>query len=108
MVSYFFFDLFAAWVKAEAATFFTAAGVFGSRKSFPAVLATFGEVFSFAGFFAVAMVAPFKGLVGSTSIFQRKRAIAKQVGESTKGGGVGVFHACIVFFLAFSGTPNNP
>lgn len=28
--------------------------------------------------------------------------------QPSKGGGVGVFHACIVFFLAFSGTPNHP
>lgn len=49
--------------------------------------------------FAISMLAPFLGMVGGTSILRGLRASAKQVGESTKGGGVGVFHACIVFFL---------
>lgn len=39
-----------------------------------------------------SMFAPFVGLVGRTSIVQRKRAGTHQVGESTKGGGVSVFH----------------
>ena len=38
------------------------------------------------------MFAPFVGLVGCTPIVQRKRADAQQ-GESTKCGGVCVFHA---------------
>lgn len=39
--------LFGAWVSADAATFFTGAGVFGLLKSFEAMLATLFEVFSF-------------------------------------------------------------
>lgn len=42
-----------------------------------------------------SMFAPFIGLVGCTSIVQRKRAGAHQVSKTTKGGGVGVFHASI-------------
>jgi hypothetical protein len=43
MINFHFF-LFGACVNAEAATFFTAAGVFGLLKSFPAVDATDFEV----------------------------------------------------------------
>lgn len=50
----FFLPLFAACVSAEAATRFTAAGVFGLDSSLPAVDATLGEVFSLGTFF-VAM-----------------------------------------------------
>ncbi len=55
MTSYFFFGLFGACVKADAATDFTSLGDFGLRKSWDALLATFFEVCSFAGFFTAAM-----------------------------------------------------
>lgn len=45
-VYYFFFPLFAAWVRADAATLLTAAGVFGLLNSLLALEATLGDVFS--------------------------------------------------------------
>jgi hypothetical protein len=60
MSDYFFFALFAAWVRAEPATDFTAGGDFGLLRSFDALLATDWDVFSFAGFL-VAMIASFGG-----------------------------------------------
>ena len=53
---------FGAWVRAEAATLFTAGDDFGSRKSLDAVDATLFDVRSFAGFF-VAMVGSFRKVV---------------------------------------------
>lgn len=52
MYFYFFFldlglGLSFVWVKAEAATLLTLAGVLGSLRSLPAIDATFGEVCSF-------------------------------------------------------------
>lgn len=44
---YFFFALLAAWVRAEAATLFCAAVDFGLRRIADALVATFGDVFSF-------------------------------------------------------------
>lgn len=43
------------------------------------------------------MLAPFLGMVGGTSILRGLRAGAKQVGESPKCCGVGVFHAANFF-----------
>jgi len=54
MDGYFFFlALWAAWVKAEAATLRTAEGVLGLLSSFPAFEATFGLVFSLSGFLVI-------------------------------------------------------
>lgn len=47
--------------------------------------------------FSSILLAPFLGMVGGTSILRGLRAGAKQVGESTKGGAVGVFHAANFF-----------
>ena len=60
MSSYFFLGLLAACVKADPATDFTAGVVFGLLRSFAALLATSGDVFSFAGFF-VGICASFGG-----------------------------------------------
>ena len=60
MSSYFFFGRLADCVSAEPATDFTAGGVFGLLKRFDALVATVGDVFSFAGFLA-AIFASFGG-----------------------------------------------
>lgn len=54
---------FGAWVRAEAATLFTAGDDFGSRKSLDAVDATLFDVRSFAGFL-VAMAGSFRRVAG--------------------------------------------
>lgn len=56
MEGYFFLPLFAVCVSADAATRLTAAGVFGSLNSFPAVEATLGDVFSLLGFFVAIWI----------------------------------------------------
>jgi hypothetical protein len=61
MSDYFLRGLFGAWLSAEPATRFTAAGVFGLDNSLPAVLATLLEVCSF-GCFLVGMAAPVRGV----------------------------------------------
>lgn len=53
---------FGAWVRADAATFFTAGDDFGSLRSLDAVDATLFDVRSFAGFF-VAMAGSFRKVV---------------------------------------------
>lgn len=62
---HFFLGLLGAWPSAEAATDFTLAGVFGSRSSSLALVATDFDVFSFGCFLAVAMRTPPVGKVGS-------------------------------------------
>ena len=70
-MGYFFFPPFlsGAWLRADPATRFTAAGVFGLLSSFAAVVATFGLVFSF---FAMTHLLGFTRAEATTKAFEGK------------------------------------